>query len=91
MTNAAVLVLNRNYQPIHVTNAKRAFTLLYLGVARVFDLQFRTFDFESWSQLSAETGGPGANNGSDNVHTVSRAILVPRVIVLQVYDRMPRT
>jgi 5-methylcytosine-specific restriction endonuclease McrA len=91
MTNAAVLVLNRNYQPIHVTNVKRAFTLLYLGVARVIDQQFRTFDFESWAQLSAEMGGPGAADASDYVHTVSRAILVPRVIVLQVYDRLPRT
>ena len=35
MTNCSVLVLNRHFQPIHVTNAKRAFSLLYLGVARV--------------------------------------------------------
>jgi 5-methylcytosine-specific restriction endonuclease McrA len=92
MTNAAVLVLNRHYQPIHVTNAKRAFTLLYLGVARVVDQQFRTFDFESWAQLSddlAETRRSGA--GHDVVRTVNRAILVPRVIILQLYDRIPRT
>ena len=94
MTNAAVLVLNRHYQPIHVTNAKRAFTMLYLGVARVIDQQFRTFDFASWAQLSDEIGSgqqQGNDNGADFVHTVNRAILVPRVIVLQVYDRMPRT
>ena len=60
MTNAAVLVLNRHFQPIHVTNAKRAFTLLYLGVARVIDQQFRTFDFESWAQLSDEIGSNAA-------------------------------
>ena len=54
--NSAVLVLNRHYQPIHVTNAKRAFSLLYLGVARALDREFRTFDFESWSALSAEVG-----------------------------------
>ena len=53
VTNAAVLVLNRHYQPIHVTNAKRAFSLLYLGVARVIDPEFKTFDFESWAELSA--------------------------------------
>src|SRR5215207_8914198 len=91
VTNAAVLVLNRHYQPIHVTNVKRAFTLLYLGVARVIDHQFRTFDFETWAQLSSEIGsdlGEGGG-GNDFVHTVNRAILVPRVIVLQVYDRMP--
>ena len=93
MTNAAVLVLNRHYQPIHVTNAKRAFTLLYLGVARVIDHQFRTFDFESWAQLSDEIGGDGdlAVAGNDVVRTVNRAIIVPRVIILQLYDRIPRS
>ena len=92
MTNAAVLVLNRHYQPIHVTNAKRAFTLLYLGVARVIDQQFRTFDFDSWAQLSDELGDNGASRiDQDVVRTVNRAILVPRVIILQLYDRIPRT
>ena len=54
MTDSAVLVLNRHYQPIHVTSAKRAFSLLYLGVARVIDREFKTFDFDSWAQLSEE-------------------------------------
>ena len=84
MLNAAVLVLNRHYQPIHVTNAKRAFSLLYLGVARVLDREFRTFDFASWAALAAE-------RGDDVVHTVDRVIKVPRVIVLQLYDRIPKT
>ena len=52
MTNSAVLVLNRHYQPIHVTNVRRAFSLLYLGVARVVDPEFKTFDFATWAQLS---------------------------------------
>ncbi len=84
MTNCPVLVLNRHYQPIHITNAKRAFSLLYLGVARAIDREFRTFDFESWAALSAELG-------DDVIHTVDRVIRVPRVIVLQIYDRMPKT
>ena len=84
MTNSAVLVLNRNYQPIHITNAKRAFALLYLGVAEALDRQFKTFDFESWAQLSAEMD-------DDVIHTIGRVIRVPRVIVLQMYDRIPKT
>ena len=84
MLNSSVLVLNRHYQPVHVTSAKRAFSLLYLGVARVLDREFRTFDFDSWSQLSSEAG-------DDVVHTINRAIKVPRVIVLQLYDRIPKT
>ena len=92
MTNSAVLVLNRHYQPIHVTNVRRAFSLLYLGVARVVDPEFKTFDFESWAQLSAEVGdGDGDGGAHDVIRTVTRAIRVPRVIVLQLYDRIPRT
>jgi 5-methylcytosine-specific restriction endonuclease McrA len=84
MMNAAVLVLNRNYQPIHITNARRAFSLLYIGAARAIDEQFRIFDFDSWTQLSAEMD-------HEVVRTIDRAIRVPRVIILQIYDRMPRT
>ena len=83
MINSAVLVLNRHFQPIHVTNVKRAFALLYMGAAQAVDRQFRTFDFDSWAELSAEMG-------DDVIHTVNRAIRVPRVILLQVYDRIPR-
>ncbi len=83
MLDSAVLVLNRHFQPIHVTNVRRAFALLYAGSAQAVDRQFRTFDFDSWAELSAETG-------DDVVHTVSRAIRVPRVILLQIYDRIPR-
>jgi 5-methylcytosine-specific restriction endonuclease McrA len=85
MTDSAVLVLNRHYQPIHVTNAKRAFSLLYLGVARVIDREFKTFDFDSWAQLSDEMAS------GDSIKTVNRAIRIPRVIVLQLYDRIPKT
>jgi 5-methylcytosine-specific restriction endonuclease McrA len=84
LINSSVLVLNRNYQPVHVTSAKRAFTLLYIGAARVVQPDFSTFDFESWSAL-------GAASGHDVVHTVGRAIAIPRVIVLQIYDRLPTT
>jgi 5-methylcytosine-specific restriction endonuclease McrA len=84
LTNSSVLVLNRNYQPVHVTSVKRAFTLLYIGAARVVQPDFSTFDFESWAEL-------GHAAGYDVIHTVGRAIAIPRVIVLQIYDRLPTT
>lgn len=84
MTDSAVLVLNRNYQPIHITNARRAFSLLYLGAARAIDAHFRVFDFQSWMELSSELD-------DEVIGAVGRTIRVPRVIVLQIYDRLPRT
>jgi 5-methylcytosine-specific restriction endonuclease McrA len=84
LVNSSVLVLNRHYQPVHVTSVKRAFTLLYIGAARVIEPDFSTFDWGSWSDL-------GVAAGHDVIHTIGRAIRIPRVIVLQMYDRLPRT
>jgi 5-methylcytosine-specific restriction endonuclease McrA len=84
MINSSVLVLNRSFQPVHVTTVKRAFTLLYLGVARALDREMSMFDFETWTALTIAAG-------DDVIHTSSRQIKVPRVIVLQLYDRIPRT
>ena len=81
MLNTKVLVLNRSYLPIHITVVRRALSLLYQGIARAVDDQYRTFDFASWLDLAAE---------EDSIGLVNRAIRVPRVILLQGYDRIPR-
>jgi 5-methylcytosine-specific restriction endonuclease McrA len=83
MLSTAVLVLNRSYQPVHITTAKRALSLLYAGVVRAIDHEFQTFDFQSWASL-------GVAAGADVVHTPTRPIAIPRVIVLQMYNRVPR-
>ena len=82
MLDGSVLVLNRVYQPVHVTSVRRAFTLLYQGAARAIDEEFRLFDFESWSALSAAT--------HESVGTVRCRIRIPRVIVLLAYERLPK-
>ncbi len=83
MLNTNVLVLNRLYQPIHVTTVRRAFTLLYQGVARAIDHEYRLFDFQSWAELSAELH-------KDSIGAVGRRIRIPRVIVLTAYERFPK-
>ncbi|MGH7964211.1 MAG: HNH endonuclease [Candidatus Binatia bacterium] len=83
MLNSKVLVLNRSYFPVHVTSVRRAFALLYQGVAKAVDQQYRTFDYESWSALSASLH-------DDTVSLVDRVIRVPRVILLVAYDRVPK-
>ena len=82
MLNSAVLVLNRNYQPVHVTSVKRALSLLYLGVAKAIDAQYRLYEFEDWAALSA--------SAHDSIATVNRRIRVPRVVVLSAYEYIPR-
>jgi 5-methylcytosine-specific restriction endonuclease McrA len=83
MLDSSVLVLNRVYQPLHVTSVRRAVSLLYQGVARALDAQFRLFDFESWAALAAAVN-------DEAIHTPSRAIRVPRVIVLVAHVHPPQ-
>jgi 5-methylcytosine-specific restriction endonuclease McrA len=83
MLNTSVLVLNRSFLPIHITNVRRAFTLLYQGIARAVDGEYRTFDFESWSELSVA-------RDTESIGWVQGRIRVPRVIVLTAFDRIPK-
>jgi 5-methylcytosine-specific restriction endonuclease McrA len=83
MLNSSVLVLNRSYLPVHVTSARRAFTLLYQGIARVVNEQYQTFDFEAWSQLAVA-------RDAEAVGTPGGRIRIPRVIVLIAFDRLPK-
>jgi 5-methylcytosine-specific restriction endonuclease McrA len=83
MLNSSVLVLNRSYLPVHVTSARRAFSLLYQGIARVVNEQYQTFDFAAWSQLAVA-------RDMEAIGTPGGQIRIPRVIVLIAFDRLPK-
>ena len=83
MLNSSVLVLNRSYLPVHVTSVRRAFAMIYQDLACVVNDRYETFDFESWRRVRAA-------NGCDVIGTPSGEIRVPRVIVLSVFDRVPK-
>jgi 5-methylcytosine-specific restriction endonuclease McrA len=82
MLNTSVLVLNRLYQPVHVTSVRRAFSLLYQGIAKAIDDQYKLYEFSDWAALSAAE--------HDSVGTISRRIRVPRVLVLSAYEHLPK-
>lgn len=82
--NTKVLILNRSYLPIHVTSVRRAFVLLYQGVAKAVNEQYQTFDFASWRDLAV-------GMGDESVGLVNQVVIrVPRVILLVAYDRVPK-
>ncbi len=83
MLDSAVLVLNKSWMPVHITSARRAFCMLYLGVAKAINEQFEMFNFEDWAQLKPQDGEPV-------VGLVNGVIKVPKVIVLLTYDRLPK-
>jgi 5-methylcytosine-specific restriction endonuclease McrA len=82
MLDSNVLVLNRSYLPIHITSVRRAFSLIYQGTALAVNGRYETFDFDAWRLVKV--------NGDGAVGTPDGSIRVPRVIVLQGYDRVPR-
>ncbi len=83
MMSSQVLVLNRHFVPVHVTSLRHALCMLYRGIAKVVDHQYELFDFQSWAALSVALG-------EEHIGMVNRAIRVPRVVLLQVFDRLPR-
>ena len=87
--NQQVLVLNRLWQAVNVCSVRRALTLLFEGHAQVVvsanDGAFHTFDFSQWRNFSEVD--PDAD---ESVHTISFRIRVPRVILLLVFDRLPK-
>ena len=86
--NQHVLVLNRLWQAVNVCTARRALTLLFEGHAQVVldDAAgaFHTFSFSQWRDLSDQQPHP------ETIATVSFKIRVPRVILLVMFDRLPK-
>ena len=83
-------MLNRLWQAVNICSARRAFTLLYQGHAQVVaadnENNFATHDFASWLDVSLSTPEPE----HEMVTTISWKIRVPRVIVLLLFDRLPK-
>jgi 5-methylcytosine-specific restriction endonuclease McrA len=88
MLSQHVLVLNRLWQAVNVCTARRALTLLFQGHAQAVlscsDGSFRTFNFNEWHDFSQQDPHP------ESVGTISFRIRVPRVILLIVFDRLPK-
>ena len=78
-----VLVLNRHFEPVQVTSAKRGFVLLYGGAANALDEEGESYDFGLWRELPVR-------ERDDAVPIVGGLLRVPRVLHLHRYDRTPR-
>ncbi len=83
-----VLVLNRFWQAVHTCSARRAVHLLCLGHAQVVQVEgeekFQTHDLGSWIGYSADSAA------EEVIHGVRVTLRVPKIVVLGIYDRLPR-
>ena len=83
---AEVLVLNKHFLAIAVTNWRRALGLLYLNHALVVDQRWRTYDFHNWVDLSMQF----QKHPAGFVHTPRLRIAIPEVITLKLFGLVPQ-
>jgi len=91
--DTSVLVLNKLFMAVHVVSARRAFTLLFKDLAEVVildDGRCQTYDFQSWREVS-EVRSRFRTPDDDFVRSVRFEMLVPRIIRLLAYDRLPKS
>jgi 5-methylcytosine-specific restriction endonuclease McrA len=79
------LVLNRQWQPVHVSSVARALVLLWNDAARVVDPDlYQLMSWDDWTQYVPDEGAPC-------VRSARLRLKVPEVICLSHFDRLPST
>lgn len=84
-----VLVLNRNWQAVNIVGVRRAFSLLWQGHVRVvntFDGSLNPCSAEEWIEWCGRVRPP---EGAEYVRTIRLNIILPKVVLLQAFDRLP--
>jgi len=97
MTNiltSRVLVLNKNYSPIAITTAMDAFTKLFNDIAEVVTVEdgsYSSHDLSSWSELSEMKAEfeELRDKYDEFANSPSITLVVPRVIRILTYDKVP--
>ena len=88
----SVLVLNRSFVAVHITNVRRAITLLFRQLAEVVHIeegQYAAHTLDSWRELSTLRSN-FRRPDEDWVRAVGYDLQAPRVIRLTSCDRGPR-
>jgi 5-methylcytosine-specific restriction endonuclease McrA len=87
LNKTTVLVLNRNWQAIHVKTPAQAFCMMAADVATALDIQdsgdMRPVKWADWLTLPVR-------ENDNSVRTVHGAVRVPTVIVLANYAKVPK-
>jgi 5-methylcytosine-specific restriction endonuclease McrA len=88
----SVLVLNRSFMAVQVTNVRRSLTLLFRELAEVVHIEegrFSAHSIDSWRELSA-IEALDRSPDQDWIRAVGYELQAPRVIRLPHCDRRPR-
>ena len=91
--DSSVLVLNRFYMAVRVVDVRRAMTLLYRNCAEVITIEndlYANYDFDSWCEVSA-LQRLDRQPDEEFLRTPTLELLIPRIIRLTLYDKVPKT
>jgi 5-methylcytosine-specific restriction endonuclease McrA len=87
LNKATVLVLNRNWQAIHVKTPAQAFCMMAADVATALDIQedgaMQPVKWADWLKLPVR-------DADNAVRTVRGAVRAPTVVVLATYAKVPK-
>jgi hypothetical protein len=83
-----VLILNRNWQAIHVKSPLEAMTMMYSDTATALDIRGEDYmvplKWQDWINIPIE------DEKDDFIQTVRGNIKIPKVLVLCNYNKVPR-
>lgn len=86
LNRTTVLVLNRNWQAIHVKSPAEALSMMYTDTATGLDIlgedQMIPYKWNDWINLPHDSN-------SEYVSTIDDKIKIPKVIVLCNFDKVP--
>jgi 5-methylcytosine-specific restriction endonuclease McrA len=86
LNRTTVLVLNRNWQAIHVKSPAEALSMMYTDTATGLDIlgedQMIPYKWKDWIKLPHD-------NESEYVKTINGDIKIPKVIVLCKFNKVP--
>ena len=93
--NGSVLVLNRFYMAVHVVAVRRALVLLYRELAEVINVEdghYHNYDFATWMEMSEFLLADPEHviDEQDVVRSVNFSLMIPRVVRLNFYDKVPQ-
>ncbi len=82
--NRPTLVLNRNWQAIHVTPVHRALVMLWNDTAKIVDPRdYQLYDWQDWSRMVPD-------RDELFIQSARQRVRVPEVIALTRYDALPK-
>lgn len=81
-----VLILNKNWQAIHVKSPSEALSMMFCGNATGLDIQGKDnmipYKWEDWIKLPYD-------ENSDYIHTIRGDIKIPKIVILAAFNKVP--